>query len=90
MLILNVLGAAVYVVLASHGWAIPRERGLHATTSEPFVWALYIWPVLFFFLLVNLAWGGVILVRRHWSGGRLWLLAALVWLIAIVVDFAHH
>jgi hypothetical protein len=90
MLTVNALGAVVYVFLASHGWSIPQERGLHATTGEPFVWALYVWPILFVFLLVNLAWGVIILLGRHWSGGRLWLLTAVLWSIAVAIDFAHH
>jgi hypothetical protein len=32
----------------------------------------------------------MILGRRQWRSGRLWLLAALCWLVALWVDFAHH
>jgi hypothetical protein len=41
------------------------------------------------FLVINVAWA-VILARRQWNGGRFWLLAAVVWLAAVVIDFAHH
>jgi len=44
--------------------------------------------VLFFFGL-NLTWG-IVIVRRHWRGISFWLLAVLVWLGAIAIDFAHH
>jgi hypothetical protein len=92
MLLSNALGAVIYVVLASNSWTIPQEHehGLHVITGEPFIWALGVGPILFVFLLLNLAWGGFILVRRRWSGGCHWLLAALVWFIAITIDFAHH
>jgi hypothetical protein len=36
------------------------------------------------------AWGVIILWRRRWSSGRLWLFVVMIWLIAIGVDFAHH
>jgi hypothetical protein len=80
----------MYLVLASHSWAMPQERGLHATTGEPFVWALGVVPVWLVFGLLNLIWGTFILVRRHWRSGRLWFLTASIWLIAVAVDFAHH
>src|SRR6202035_5023259 len=37
LLVLNFIGAVVYVVRASNGWVIPRERelGLHSVTGEP-------------------------------------------------------
>gem|GEM_PF-1729129 len=93
LLLLNVVGAAFYVFAASRGgWAIPQERaaGINVTTGEPFVWFLHILPIIAIFLVVNLAWGTGILTRRFWQGGRLWLMAAVVWLGALAVDFAHH
>ncbi|ADV84289.1 hypothetical protein AciPR4_3536 [Terriglobus saanensis SP1PR4] len=93
LLMLNAVGAVLYVFAASRGgWAIPEERaaGIHVTTGEPFVWFLSILPIVTIFLVINLAWGTGILTRRHWQGGRLWLMAAVVWLGALAVDFAHH
>jgi len=90
LLALNLVGAIVYVCLASRGWAIPRERGLHSETAEPFIWFLSIAPIVAIFLLVNVIWGVLILVRRQWRSGYLWLLTALIWLVAAVIDFAHH
>jgi hypothetical protein len=91
-LVANVVGATLYVFAASRGsWAIPEERaaGINTTTGEPFVWVLSILPIVAMFLVINLAWT-IILARRHWSGRRFLLLAAVVWLAAIVIDFAHH
>jgi hypothetical protein len=90
LLALNVIGAVVYVVRASPGWAIPEERGLHSTTGEPFTWFLGILPVVAIFFALNLAWGALILIRRHWLSGRFWLLGVVFWLVAVLLDFAHH
>ncbi len=92
LLVANVIGAILYVFAASRGaWAIPAERaaGIYTTTGEPFVWFLSILPIVAIFLVINVAWV-VILARRRWNGGRFCLLAAIVWLAAIVIDFAHH
>ena len=89
----NVIGAILYVFAASRGgWAIPEERaaGIYTTTGEPFVWFSSILPIVAIFLIINIAWGTLILVRRQWKGGQFWLLAAVVWLAAVVIDFAHH
>ena len=86
---LNVLGAIIYVIAASRSWAIPQERGLHSTTGEPFVWALFVAPIFAVFALVNLSWGAHICFKRKWRSSYFWLMAA-VWLIAVCVDFAHH
>lgn len=90
LFIANVIGAITYVVRASHSWAIPQERGLHATTGEPFVWALYVGPILLGFFLLNLGWGAYICFSRRWRGGYLWVMTAAAWLIAVGIDFAHH
>jgi hypothetical protein len=92
LLVLNFIGAVVYVVRASNGWVIPRERelGLHSVTGEPIVWGSAVIPIFTIFFMVNFVWGGLILVRRQWRSGYLWLLTALIWLVAAVIDFAHH
>ena len=86
----NLIGAIVYVRLASLSWAIPQEKGLHSQTAEPFIWAFGAIPIFTIFFVVNVVWGGLILVRRHWRSGYLWLLTALIWLVAVVIDFAYH
>ena len=92
LLVLNFVGAAVYVVRASKGWVIPRERevGLHSVTGEPYIWALSVLPVCAVFLVLNLAWGAFILARKRWQSGIFWLLSIPIWLAAVAIDFAHH
>jgi hypothetical protein len=90
LLVANLIGASLYVWRSSFSWAIPQEKGLNSTTGEPFIWALAVIPVVAVALLVNVPWGVMILRRRQWDSGRLWLLVGIVWLAAIAVDFAHH
>ena len=90
LLVLNVIGASLYVARASLSWAIPQERGEVPVSGEPFVWAAAVLPVVAIFLLLNVTWGALILARRQWRSGRLWLLTLLIWLTAIAIDFAHH
>ncbi|MGI8765969.1 MAG: hypothetical protein ACR2KM_05590, partial [Gemmatimonadaceae bacterium] len=86
------IGAILYVARASHSWAIPEERalGIHSLTGEPFIWALYVLPILAAYTLVNLTWGAIILFRGQRRSGRFWVAAGLIWVIAVAIDFAHH
>ena len=88
LLVLNFVGAAVYVWAASHGWVRPEEREF--VSGEPFIWFLYILPVCVVFLVLNLTWGAFILARKRWHSGIFWLLTIPIWLAAVVLDFAHH
>jgi len=88
-IVANVLGIVHYLRLASRGWRIPQEHGAVPVSGEPFVWALAL-PVLGVFLLADLVWGGLLLRRREQKKGLWWFIVGGLWLIAIVVDFAHH
>lgn len=92
LLALNFVGAITYVTGASHGWVIPEERaaGMYSVTGEPVVWGAYVFPVCAVFLALNLIWGGFIIARRQWVSGIFWLLAIPIWVVAVVIDFAHH
>jgi hypothetical protein len=52
-------------------------------------WSLHVFPIIAVFFVINFVWA-ISLARKRWSGGRFWLLAAAIWLLAIVIDFAHH
>jgi len=87
LLALNLIGAMIYVIAASHGWADPR---VHSVTGEPYVWALRVFPIWAVFLLLNLVWSAFAVAHRQWRGG-IWGLATIpIWLVAVVIDFAHH
>lgn len=92
ILLANVLGALVYLWGARHAWIIPEEsaNGVHSMTGEPFVWASFVLPVWGVFLIINIGWGLAIAMRRRWIQGSLWLTSAFVWVIAAIIDFAHH
>jgi len=92
LLIVNLIGAILYVRAASLGWAIPEERaqGIHSVTGEPFVWAAAILPFIAGFGLLNFLWGAYICIKRKWRDGYLWLATVLIWLVAVRFDFAHH
>ena len=89
---LNFFGAVLYLLGASHGWVIPQERelGLHSVTGEPYIWAIYVFPIWALFLLLNLVWVAIVLKRQHWRSGLLWLMTIPIWLVAMAIDFAHH
>jgi len=93
LFVINVIGAASYVIAASHGgWVTPQVRELHAETAEPFIWALSVFPICAVFLLLNVAWGAFLIARRQRRRPRSiwWLMTIPIWLVAIAIDFAHH
>lgn len=90
LLVTNFIGAALYVFMSSSAWAIPEEHGLVPISGEPFVWAIAVFPIWGLFILLNLIWGAFIIARKKWWGGRFWLLTIPIWLVAAIIDFAHH
>jgi hypothetical protein len=92
LLIVNVIGTMVYEYAVSPSWAIPEERaaGIYSVTGEGVVWVSRALPILIGFGLLNLPWGACICIGKKWQSGYLWLATAVIWLIALWVDFAHH
>jgi len=86
LLIINVAGAAGYVLAASHGWVDPPVP----VAGEPLIWAFYVFPIWAVFLLVNVTWGSFVLRPRHLRRGFWWLMTVPVWFVAMAIDFAHH
>lgn len=89
---MNLVGSVGYLVAVSPSWAIPveRENGIHSITGEPFIWALAGWPILALFFVLNLSWAAFILVKGRRQQWRSWLIAPLIWLVSLWIDFAHH
>ena len=93
MTVANLGGIALYLWAASLGWALPWERaaGITSSTGEPFVWAAGAVPVFGFFLVVNLAWLIVSVARKQWRATlTAYACVWAAWIVAIIVDFAHH
>ena len=90
MLVLNFIGAVIYIIRASNGWVIPQERGLIPMTGEPYVWFASVMQVCAVFILLNVTWGAFILGRKEWRSGIFWLTTIPIWFLAMAIDFAHH
>ena len=93
LVVLNVLGAIGYDIAASRGgWKIPEEvaAGINVTTGEPFIWFISILPIVAAFFVINVNCGVCVLRRQQWKAGLYWIMAAVVWLGAVVIDFRHH
>jgi hypothetical protein len=92
LLAANLLGSIWYLIAVSPSWAISQEResGIHSITGEPLVRAASGWPILALFFVVNLSWAAFIVVKRRWQESRLWLIAPVIWLITLWIDFARH
>lgn len=87
---LNVIGAIAYVRAVEGSWVIPAERaaGLHTVTGEPIVWAGAVLPFVVGFGLLNALWVASAWKKRR--SGYFWLATAVIWLLAVAIDFAHH
>lgn len=92
--IANALGVTAYLYLVSHNgvWYIPEERaaGIYSVTAEPFIWALIVFPIWAVFGLIDLIWAVTIIVKKRRRNAHLWLAVVCMWLVAVVIDYAHH
>jgi hypothetical protein len=89
LVVINMLGIALYLLFASRGWRDPTESDLIPTTGEPYVWASSL-PFLGLAVLTDVAWGVMVVVKPQLGGRRLYVLCIFFLFAAIVVDFAHH
>jgi len=91
LLVANMVGVGLYLWLSSWTWTPPIERGLGLDSAgNDIVWGLTALPVLATFFVLDFSWVVVILCRRQWKSGRTWLLAAMIWLVALAIDRANH
>lgn len=88
-LLLVICGSVIYLKLASTGWRSASEGGQVPVTGEPFVWAASL-PFLFLVVLVNVAWGIWIILRRPANGKTAFAASLLVMVGSVALDFAHH
>jgi hypothetical protein len=92
LLLMNVAGTAIYLLRARLAWVIPEEEqhGIHVIAGEPFIWTAAILPVCAIFLAANLTWAATIPMRKRPQDGRIWLSIVAMWIVAVLIDFAHH
>jgi hypothetical protein len=93
LVIANCAGIAVYLYWCSRwAWYIPAEReaGIDATTAEPFLWAAIVVMVGGPFLVIDLIWGLTIIIKKRWRSAPFWFAVLCMWLVSVVIDFAHH
>jgi hypothetical protein len=92
MLVANAIGIGLFLRAALHGWADPVERaqGIPPGAGEAVVWFLYIGPVLAAFLVINVAWVGITVVRKQWRNALPFTLVVALWFAALVFDNLHH
>jgi hypothetical protein len=91
----NAIGLIAYLHLASKTWIEPELRGVpHAIAGTTFVWVLSAFPVLFVFLLVDIAWLCVTISRgfrsRDWWPTTVVMGTAAIWTAAVLLDFSNH
>lgn len=82
MLALNIAVLVIYLVLSSLPWDSSDAGGVAVLGLVFIAMSLVVW-------MLNLVWGGFILAYRYWQGGRLWLLAAMMWSVLIAVIVIH-
>jgi hypothetical protein len=86
---INVLGLALYIVLASRGWRDPAEHGLIPVAGEPYVWAASL-PFLAMVVLTDIVWGVSLIFGRYAEGTWLYVFCLFLLFSAVIVDFSHH
>ena len=90
--VLNVVGMATYLKLASALWVQPGEEGTPGGPGDAFYWLFLLLPLLVAFLVLNSAALFVLVRRIRVSKGKaplaIWLAIATLW--AATVAFDHH
>ena len=91
----NALGIILYLVAASFSWRIPEEdrAGLSpATAGSALVWASSALPLLIVAVIANTIWITALVKTGNANRNmkRMFVLVALAWTIAIIIDFWHH
>jgi hypothetical protein len=91
MLVANISGVLLYLYRASFAWMIPSEREMGVQPSgEPFVWAAGVIPVWAAFLIANVIWAVIAVVRKQRVSALPMLVNACLWIVAVVIDFSRH
>ncbi len=92
MVVANVLGVLLYLWRAHYSWMDPRERaaGVDSVTGEPFIWAMGVLPVWALYFVLNASWAVTMILRRPRRGALPFAVVLALWIVAFLVDRAHH
>jgi hypothetical protein len=85
---INVIGITLYLLLASRGWRDPSQADI-PITWEPYAWAVSL-PVIVFVILLDIAWGIILVIRRDRLSLPAYVLCILLLSAAVTFDFMHH
>ena len=93
--IINVVGAFLYLFIAINFWASPELADVPgAGAGDPIIWGLTALPVLFVFILLNCFWliRALIVYCRtgKWTLRASDLAVPAIWAAVIVLDYSHH
>lgn len=91
-IVLNLLGMAVYLMLASRHWVSAAQFGEPGGPGDAFYVALLLWPFLLAFAALDFI-ALIVIVRRFTHGHRsyavaFWLAVSTLWVAVVVLD--HH
>jgi hypothetical protein len=89
----NLLGATVFIWLASQTWIEPELRGEGvARGGDALVWTVTALPILAAFFILDLVWLILTLVKfaktQAWGSVSPLVATGLLWLCAVLVDLA--
>jgi hypothetical protein len=89
----NLVGAAVFLSLASRTWIEPELRGEDvARGGDAVVWAVTALPVLAAFFVLDLVWLALTFAKlaktQAWGSVSPLVAIGLLWLCAVLVDLA--
>lgn len=89
--LLNLLGMAVFVRLASELWILPGEENLPGGPGDAFYWLFVLVPILLGYLTLNLIALVVIVKRAQESRTKMriyvWGAVAILWLMVFRYDY---
>jgi uncharacterized membrane protein YhdT len=87
---MNLLGMALYLVVASTLWVRPEDQGMPGGPGDAFAWLCTVVPVLFIFVIINaIALFRVIAEYRRTRNivpALLWIIVFSVWLNVLLFD----
>jgi hypothetical protein len=94
-LAINALGAGIFLTVASSFWTEPEVAGLPGASGGAAIgWFFLAVPVFCLFVLLHIGvivWASLVRRKRgKWPISNLFWASLPIWLLALLVDNAHH